>query len=501
MTLSQSDVIICLTNKDWYIMEILAAILAGTIYGLIIGIIPSAGATTGLVLMFGFISWFTAFDPYLGVIFVMAVVAASTTGDSFSGVLLGIPGANSAAATMVDGFPLALQGKATYALTAAITTSTVNGLLWGTLTFALLPWYGSLIMIFGIPELWAFVMLALATVGFVSSKFWVRSLCAIGIGCFIGLIGMDPHTASDRYTFGWDYLADSVQIMPFVAGLFAVPEILKGLFGKAQVAKMQTTQRGQTWEGVKAVWDNKWDGLRGGFIGAFIGFLPGLGGAMSDWMAYGATTAANPNEKIPFGQGNIKGVIGPEGSNNAQKATSMIPTVLFGIPGASFAAIVMALFMYLDFELGTVDLMQDTQFFNSMFIGFMGATLLVCVICLVFTRWIAMITYVPYWIYGPVLLVFVTWACVQPYYRWEDYAIFILCSVLGITAKYTKFSRPAMLIGFILADRIESLSLQMTSLYTIDTLLQRPIFLGLCAAVIGMFIYGVFINKTRLDYS
>ena len=483
-------------------LEIGAALLAGTLYGLLVGIIPSAGATTGLVAMFGFIGWFTAFDPYLGIIFVMAVVAASTTGDSFSGVLLGIPGANSAAATMVDGFPLAMQGKATYALSAAITTSTINGLLWGTLTFALLPWYANLIMIFGVPELWAFVLLALATVGFVSSKFWVRSLCAIAFGCFVGLIGMDPETAADRYTFGWDYLADSVQIMPFVAGLFAVPEILDGLFNRKQTATYgKESQGGQTWEGVKAVWQNKWDGLRGGFIGAFIGFLPGLGGAMSDWMAYGATTASNPNEKIPFGKGNIKGVIGPEGSNNAQKATSMIPTVLFGIPGASFAAIVMALFMYLDFELGTPDLIYDPKFFDSLFIGFMGATILVCIFCLVFTRYIALITYLPYWVYGPLLLAFLTWACVQYTGGWEDYAVLLGFSVLGILCKKFKFSRPAMLMGFILADRIESLTLQMFNLYTFEKLIDRPIFLGLVTCVIGMFIYGVFINKTRLDYS
>ena len=124
-----------------------------------------------LAVGFGFIGFF-GFDPYLGVVFCMAVVAASTTGDTYSGILLGIPGANSAAATMVDGHPLAQQGKATYALTSAITTSTINGLLWGTLTFALLPWYAKLIMYFGIPELWAFVMLSLACVGFVSNKFW-----------------------------------------------------------------------------------------------------------------------------------------------------------------------------------------------------------------------------------------------------------------------------------------------------------------------------------------
>ena len=145
-------------------MAAILTLLAGTFYGLIIGLIPSAGATTGLVAMFGFISYF-GFDPYLGVIFCMAVVASSTTGDTYAGILLGIPGANSAAATMVDGYPLAQQGRATEALTAAITTSTINGLFWGTLTFALLPQYAKLIMYFGIPELWAFILLSLACVG------------------------------------------------------------------------------------------------------------------------------------------------------------------------------------------------------------------------------------------------------------------------------------------------------------------------------------------------
>ena len=84
----------------------LAILLAGIVYGLIIGLIPAAGATTGLITLFGFMPYFAS-DPYLGVIFCVAVVASSTTGDSFSGVLLGIPGANSAAATMVDGFPMA----------------------------------------------------------------------------------------------------------------------------------------------------------------------------------------------------------------------------------------------------------------------------------------------------------------------------------------------------------------------------------------------------------
>ena len=171
-------------------MDIILALLAGTLYGLVIGIIPSAGATTGLVALFGVIHFFVN-DPYLGVVFLMAVVAASTTGDSFTGIVLGIPGANSAAATMVDGFPLAQQGRASYAISAAVTTSTVNGLLWGSLVFLLLPWYSQLLMILGIPELWAFVVLALATVGFVSTSKWIRSLVAIALGIVFGLVGVN----------------------------------------------------------------------------------------------------------------------------------------------------------------------------------------------------------------------------------------------------------------------------------------------------------------------
>ena len=103
-----------LTTPKIYSME-LVILMAGIVYGLIIGLIPAAGATTGLITLFGFMPYFVG-DPYLGVIFCVAVVASSTTGDSFSGVLLGIPGANSAAATMVDGFPMAKNGEATRAL-------------------------------------------------------------------------------------------------------------------------------------------------------------------------------------------------------------------------------------------------------------------------------------------------------------------------------------------------------------------------------------------------
>ena len=478
-------------------IEMIAYLFAGVFYGLIIGIIPSAGATTGLVALFGFIGYF-AHEPYLGVIFLMAVVAASTTGDSFTAILLGIPGANSAAATMVDGFPLAQQGRAGYAISAAVTTSTLNGLLWGCLVFLLLPWYTNLIYILGVPELWAFTVLALATVGFLSNQYWFRTILAIAFGIFVGMVGVNPDNNAARFGAQyWFYMEDGIQIMAVAAGLFAVPELTRGLFLKHKTADSEIRD-GELWAGMKASWDNRWLALRGGFIGAFIGLLPGLGGQMADWMAYGQAVASNPNEQ--FGKGNIKGVIGPEGANNAQKATSMITTVIFGIPGAKFAAILMSLFMYLGIELGTPDIADDKELFRSLTFGFLGATIVVALICMFLIKPISKLAAVPYKYYFPVLLALIIFTSMQYTGGWEDLAMLAVFSVIGFTMRHYKFSRPAMLIGYILAEKVEGLTLQITGLYTVETLITRPIFMTMLVVIIGILIYSV-VRKGRIDYA
>jgi len=196
-----------------------------------------------------------------------------------------------------------------------------------------------------------------------------------------------------------------------------------------------------------------------------IGFLPGLGGAIADWIAYGQTVASNRNEIIPFGKGNIKGVIGCEGANNAQKATSMITTILFGIPGAPFAAVVIALLMYLNIELGDPSLFYDDALFFSMILGFLGGTILVFLILLAFLKRICYITSIPFIYYFPILLLLITWSCVQYTGGWEDYFIFIIMGGLGIIIHKLGISKPALIIGFILFERFELLTVQLVTRY------------------------------------
>jgi len=481
-------------------MEYALWTLAGIVYGFVMGIIPVAGAATALVALFPFIDVFRA-DPYILVCFTTAIVVASSIGDSFSSVVMNIPGASGSAASMVDGFPLAQQGQAARALSAAITTSTVNGAIWGVLVFALLPWYAAVVLHFGIPEMLMFLLLAFVSVTFVNSHYWFRGILALALGVFVGLIGQDPITGSARYTAGWDYLAAGVQMVPILAGVMAMPELIAAWRSGRVVSSSAVGSWQQIVQGMRDSWQHRWDGLRGGVIGAVVGVIPGIGGAVADWLAYGQTVAANPRETTAFGTGNIKGVIGAEGANNAQKATSYVPTILFGVPGAPFEVIIIALFVMVGLELGTPLLLADTQFFNAIGASYAVALAVTFVLAMLFVRWAQRLMSVPVtWSFWPVMAVLI-WSSVQYTGYWEDYAMLAICCVLGLTMKWARFSRAAFIIGFALSDQLEKVWHQYHTLYGAWDWTHRPLAVALAVTAVAVAVWGLFFNRSKISYT
>jgi putative tricarboxylic transport membrane protein len=478
-------------------MEYALWLVLGTVYGLVIGIIPMAGATTGLLTVFALSDQFLA-NPYLGIIFLTSLVAASSTGDSFTSILTGIPGSNTTAASIIDGYKMAQQGQAARALGIAILDSTINGIVWGLIAFALMPFYAKLILIFGIPEFLAFMIIALACVGFIASKNVWLSLTGIGVGIFLGLVGQNPATGVARFTGGWEYLEAGIQIIPLIAGLFGIPEIVEGFRNKAPRAAPITNYWSQLFQGFKDCVIHWRDMMRGGVIGFFTGLLPGIGGTIGDIMAYGATVAKYPNEK--FGNGNVKGLLGCEGANNAQKAGSLVPTVLFGIPAAPFAAVLMAICVYFGMELGSPQLLQDEKFLWSLGGAFIISTILVLFISIFTVRLVVKLLEIPYWIYATLILSVIVWSAMEYTGTINDLYILILCSILGLICKYAKISRPAVMVSFILAERLEKYSLQTFTLYQPQDLLQRPLFMMLIAVAIAVVIYSLTTKNRGIEY-
>jgi TctA family transporter len=281
----------------------------------------------------------------------------------------------------------------------------------------------------------------------------------------------------------------------------AFPEIMGSMWVKTEYIKAPENNWQQIKQGWHDFWANKWVSFRSGIIGGVIGMIPGIGGPIVDYLSYGQTIATNKNESIPFGEGNVKGVIGPEGANLAQKATAYVPTVLFGVPAAPFEAMVMMLLGSVGLQLGGNNVLHDQLFFNTLTFGFMASMFLTFFISIWFIRYATLITLVPFKYWGALVLALITWSCVQYTGGWEDYAILILATGVGFFCKYFKISRISFIIGFALSHQLELMTKQFTSLYQFSDLLHRPISIGILTLTAVSVIYGMFFNKTKLNYT
>jgi TctA family transporter len=471
----------------------------GTLYGFLFGIIPIAGAGTALLTIYSFIGYFKG-DPYSLTVFTTAIVVAASIGDLFASVVMNIPGGGGSAATMVDGYPMARRGEAARAMSASVFSAVTQGTFWGILTIVFLPYYAKVVLAFGIPEMLAFLTLALTCVCFLNNDYWVRGILGLVIGVFLGLVGTDPLTNEQRFTGGWFYLADGLQFAPIMAGLLALPEIIEAVWFKSDYLKSVNNNWEQIKQGFNDFWINKWLSFRSGLIGGIIGMLPGIGGPIVDWLAYGQTVATNKNETIPFGEGNVKGVIGPEGATLAQKATAYVPTVLFGVPAAPFEAVVMSLLAYVGLDLGSRRVLTDELFFHSLSFGFMASMFLTFFISIWFIKYATLITRVPFRYWAAPLIALIAWSCSQYTGGWEDYAVLAIAASFGILFKYLKISRIGIIVGFVMSARLEAVSHQFFSLYGITDILTRPISLSLILIAIAVIIYGIFFNRTKLNY-
>ena len=501
-------------------LEYLFWAMAGTLYGMLVGIIPIAGVTTALITVFSMGTYFMA-DPYLGLVFLTAIVASCASADSYTSILTGIPGASTTAACVIDGYPMAKKGQAARAMGIAIADSTFNGVVYAILAFALLPYYGEIIVLFGRPEFLGFMMMALACVGFVASKNVYTSILAIVFGLFVGMIGQDV-VGNPRYAFGWEYLENGVGMIVLLSGLFGIPELLDGFKKGVKTAAppIGDDYFKQLFQGFGDARRNWRDMVRGGFIGFVTGLLPGVGGAVGDFLAYGATKAAHKEpQETPFGEGNPVGLLGCEGANNAQKVSSMIPACLFAIPAAPFAAMVMAICMYFGMEIGQPTLLQDDNFTNSLLMGYIFGTIGVALLSVILYKWIIKILEVPYWIYATVIIAIIIWANMQYTGGWEDFALLMILSAIGVVLKYFNISRPAVLVAYVVAFKIDEYFWGTLQIYgykqwkegwaawadirwtELFSPFEHPIFLLCIVISVVLFINGILRKDRGIDYT
>lgn len=436
-------------------------LLLGVVMGIFIGILPGLGGIVGFSILMPFIY---GMDPVSALAMLIGLIAVIPTSDTFTSVLMGIPGSSASQATVLDGFQLAKQGQAARALSAAFSASLFGG-LFGALVLTLIVVIAKpIILFFGSSELFMLGILGISMVGVLSGDSFVKGFLACGVGLLLGTMGSAPATGEWRLTFGSYYLFDGLKVVTVGLAAFAVPEICDLLRKNAKIAT-KDEPLGKGWlQGLKDTIREKWIVLRCAGIGTMIGILPGLGGSVVDWIAYGHVVQT-ARDKSNFGKGDIRGVIAPESANNAKEGGGLVPTILFGIPGSGSMAVFLGGLTLLGIEPGPALIEEDLQFTYVMVWSLALANVIGAGMCFAISSKVAKITTIPYGILAPFMIMIICFAAFQVTRSIYDLYTLIILGAFCTLMKSYNWPRPALLIGFVLSDTLETYLYQAVQIY------------------------------------
>ena len=456
-------------------------LLLGTMLGLVVGILPGLGGIAGLSLLLPFVY---GGDPTLVLPLMIGLLAVTNTSDTFPAVLLGIPGTSSAQATILDGFPLAQRGEAARALGAAFSASLLGGLFGALLLTLAIQFARPLILSVGFGEQLMLVVLALTMVGMLTGVSALKGLVMCGAGLLLGSMGAAPATAEYRLTFGTNYLSDGIPLVIIGLAMFAVPEMVEILRRRTTISSMPELGSG-TLRGFRETLRHKWLVVRCSSLGVLVGALPGLGGSVTNWVAYGHAVQT-AKDRSSFGKGDIRGVIGPEAANNADNGGALMPTLMFGIPGSGSMAVFLGGLILIGVEpgIGMMERHLDLTFIIVWSLAL--ANVIGTAICLFLARPIARLTLVPFTMLAPFMIVIIYFAAFQATRAWEDLIALFVLGIVGMYMKRFGWSRPALLIGFVLSMRLDAAVYQSIQVYGMSFLERGGVQIMLALIVVSI---------------
>ncbi len=315
--------------------------LAGTLLAMTVAFLPGVSGVTLMALAIPFtLTW----EPLPVVLTFGGLVGGATFMGSITAILFNVPGTGPSAATLLDGYPLAEQGHARTAIGCAAFSSALGSTFGILVLIALVPLMTRTILAFGPPELLLLLVWGLSTIVVITRGEVVRASIATGLGLLLAQVGHDPLTGELRFTFGSLFLWDGIGLVPMMLGLFSVAEMVDlSVSGRATISKVRGAGAltGSVLDGARAVFANFGLFVRSALIGTIVGIVPGVGGTVASFLAYGhaVQTAKDPER---FGRGDIRGVLAPEAAHDAKDGGALVPVLAFGIPGSDATAVLMA---------------------------------------------------------------------------------------------------------------------------------------------------------------
>ena len=422
----------------------------GVLLGTLIGVLPGLGPgpTISLLLPLTY-----HLNPVTSIIMVAGIYYGAKYGGSTTSILLNIPGEVDSVATCLDGYQMALQGRAGPALGISAFGSFIAG-TFATLALMLVaPPLANVALRFGPPEIFSLMVLALVLITFISSGSQVKGLAMASLGLFLGSIGLDIFTNVDRFVFGFNFLLDGLGVVPVIVGLFGVGEVISNLEVQLR-SEIYQKRVSNLLPSLKDWKDSIWPIIRGTFIGFFVGMIPGGGGIASTFASY---TIEKRISKHPekFGKGAIEGVAGPEAAYNACSGANFIPLLTLGIPTNGIMAIIFASLLINGLQPGPMLIKNQPHLFWGVIASmYLGNVMLVILNLPLIGIWVRFLT-IPYSVLAPLILFFCLLGAYTLKNAVPDLIIMLIFGIFGFLMRKFRYEAAPLIMGFVISELVE----------------------------------------------
>lgn len=428
-------------------------------------VIPGTNAFLVMALAFPLIL-FEVEDPAIGLVALATISGVSNTLDSIPAILIGQPSA-ATQVTFLEGHQLARQGKAAHTLGAVYTASAIGGIAGALILMALIPMARPWVLSFGFAEIGATAVFGIAMVVILCRGAMIKGLVAALVGMLLAMIGDYGRLTVDPFV--------RMPLIPFILGLFALPELIDLMISRQPVAtKGASVSKKEVLHGARFALSRWKMILRQSAFGVLLGAIPGVGSSVVDWLSY-AFGITFTKDKSLFGKGSLEGVLFAEAAQNAKEAGAALPTLSLGVPGAPTWALVVTAMIPYGIAPGPEMLGVNAHITILLVLTLAISNFAIACLGLGMTRYISRLTMIRYPIIGSIVIPLVLLSAFVDTTSWRGIQIVLGVSVMGLAMKKYGWPRPPMILGFILEPIIEKNFLNSMSIYGFQGTFSRPL--------------------------
>ena len=431
--------------------KILSLMMVGLLLGVFVGVLPGLGGPNGVAILLPLT--FTM-EPTSAIVMLSCIYWGALFGGAITSILFNIPGEAWSVATTFDGYPMAQQGRAAEALTAAFTSSFVGSFVAVLLITFLAPRIADFALQFGPPEFFAVYLLTFCSFVGLGKEDKHKTLISMALGLLLAGIGMDTVSGQLRMTFGSPELMRGVNFLVAVIGLFGISEILltmeESLSLRGHAAKISLKVVWQVWKGLPKYWATL---VRSSVIGCWLGITPG-GAIAASFMGYNLAKRFS-KDKDSFGKGRIEGVFAPETAAHASGTSALLPMLALGIPGSGTAAILLGGLMVWGLNPGPLLFVEHKDFVWGLIASMYLGNVVGLVIVLSTVPFFAAVLRVPFAAVAPMIVVSCAIGAFAIQNAMFDIWLMLLFGVVGYVFKKIRIPLAPLTLALVLGSRAE----------------------------------------------